>query len=184
MVARPPASPTSHRRAAPQPPPPQEETPCACCSEQRSGFNAAHYCLCLCLWVSLMTSRTPRLVTPLLGFGSNAEGAMIRMNGSDQMLFSHAGDVNGTIGRWNMTIWSSTDSAATWYPAVQVEPDATITLHLAYSTMVQLSPTEVLVVWERGPLGGDCSGYPNCFRPSGEYQTLRARIVSLPPTNQ
>ena len=79
---------------------------------------------------------TPR---PLLGFGSNAEGSMIRMHpphdphgtgtvGEDGglMLLSHAGNVNGTAGRWNMTIWSSTDSAATWIPAVQVEPDADV----------------------------------------------------------
>ena len=54
-------------------------------------------------------------------------------------------------------------------------------LHLAYSSMLQLSPTEVLIVWERGPLGGNCKGYPapHCFVPSGEYQTLRARTVTL-----
>eukprot|EP01052_Picozoa_sp_SAG31_P011498 SAG31_NODE_652_length_13181_cov_14.268155_7_plen_478_part_00 len=121
----------------------------------------------------------------LLGFGSNAEGAMIRLNGTDHsglMLLSHAGDVNGTAGRWNMTIWSSNDSAATWTPAVQVEPDPDIALHQAYSTMLQLSPTEVLIVWERGPIGGHCAGYPHCFPPAGEYQTLRARVVSLPGT--
>eukprot|EP00729_Bicosta_minor_P017666 gene17666-32989_t len=127
------------------------------------------------------TGHPPRLVAPLNAFGSNAEGSMIRMaNGSDQMLFSHGGDINGTGGRWNMTIWSSIDSATTWTPTVQVEPDASIALHLAYSCMVQLNPNQVLVVWERGPMHGSCKGYPNCFPPSGEYQTLRARIVTLP----
>lgn len=62
----------------------------------------------------------PRLVAPLNAFGSNAEGSMIRMaNGSDQMLFSHGGDINGTGGRWNMTIWSSIDSA--YVPAQHVQ---------------------------------------------------------------
>ena len=68
------------------------------------------------------------------GFGSNSEGAMIRMNNSDLMLFSHGGQVNGSAGRWN--VWASMDSAATWAPEVQCEPDATITLHQAYSTML------------------------------------------------
>jgi hypothetical protein len=40
---------------------------------------------------------TPRT---LEGYGSSAEGAMIRMNNSDQMLFSHSGNVNGTGGRY------------------------------------------------------------------------------------
>ena len=31
----------------------------------------------------------------LSGYGSPAEGSLIRMNGSDLMLFSHAGNVNG-----------------------------------------------------------------------------------------
>jgi len=116
------------------------------------------------------------------GFGSNAEGAMIRLNHSDLMLFSHGGQVNGSGGRWNMTVWSSKDSAATWETAIQCEPDASITLHQAYSTMLQLSETEVLVVWERGPLGMNCKGYPapRCFPPAGEYQTLRGRIVNFP----
>jgi hypothetical protein len=117
------------------------------------------------------------------GFGSNCEGAMIRLNSSDLMLFSHGGQVNGSGGRWNMTVWASRDSAATWEAAVQCEPDATTALHQAYSDMLQLSETEVLVVWERGPLGGNCKGYPapHCFQPAGEYQTLRGRIVSFPP---
>ena len=98
------------------------------------------------------------------------------------MLFSHGGDINGTGGRCNMTVWSSRDSAGTWAPAVQVEPDATIGLHTAYSTMVQVSPTEILVVWERGPGSGACprdNSYPHCYHPAGEYQTLRGRIVDV-----
>ena len=104
--------------------------------------------------------------------------------GGGVMLLSHAGDVNGTAGRWNMTIWGSADSAATWTAAVQVEPDADIALHLACSSLLQRSPTDALIVWERGPLGGQCKGYPapRCFVPSGEHQTLRARIVRLPAT--
>eukprot|EP01047_Picozoa_sp_COSAG01_P043652 COSAG01_NODE_3892_length_5578_cov_5.863296_5_plen_164_part_00 len=113
---------------------------------------------------------------------THAEGAMIRIKGSGLLLFSHAGDINGTGGRFNMTIWASNDSAATWRPILQVEPDADIALHQAYSTMLQLSPNEILIVWERGPMGGSCKGYPDtqhCFQPAGEYQTLRARVVTL-----
>ena len=121
----------------------------------------------------------PRALT---GYGSPAEGSLIRMNGSDLMLFSHAGNINGTGGRWNMTIWASHDSAATWSPVVQVEPDADTLLHLAYSCLLQLSQTDALVVWERGPMGGNCKAtptVPHCFQPSGEYQTLRARRISF-----
>jgi hypothetical protein len=99
------------------------------------------------------------------------------------MLFSHPGDINGVGGRWNMTIWASRDSAATWSPVVQVEPDADILLHLAYSCLLQLNQTDALVAWERGPMRGNCKGtptVPHCFQPSGEYQTLRVRRLSFP----
>ena len=59
----------------------------------------------------------------LKGFGSNAEGAMIRVSNSELLLFSHSNDINGTANRWNMTVWASWDSAATWEPALQAEPD-------------------------------------------------------------
>ena len=71
--------------------------------------------------------------------GSLAKGSMIRTVGSDLMLFSHAGNVDGTGSRWNMTIWAFRNSAESWTPAVQVEPDADILLHLAYSCLLQLS---------------------------------------------
>ena len=130
----------------------------------------------------------------LSGFGSSAEGAMIRVNGSDLMLFSHGGDINGTGGRWNMTVWASWDSAGTWTSVEQVEPmgnvgDSTvakIALHTAYSSLVQVSATEALVVWERGPMASRCfPQYPNCSHLAGEYQTLRARRFTLPikPSN-
>ena len=83
-----------------------------------------------------------------------------------------------------MTVWASRDSAATWTSAVQVEPNADILLHLAYSCLLQLRPSDALIVWERGPMGGNCKAIPtvpHCFKPSGEYQTLRVRRLSFPP---
>ena len=114
---------------------------------------------------------------------------MIRVNASDLMLFSHSGDINGSAGRWNMTVWASWDSAATWTPVEQVEPMGNvgnssvlkIALHTAYSSLVQVSATEALVVWERGPMASRCfPQYPNCSHLAGEYQTLRARRFALP----
>ena len=46
------------------------------------------------------TWSSPRLFAQ--GFGSSAEGALIGLNGSSLMLFSHGGQVNGSAGRWNM----------------------------------------------------------------------------------
>ena len=110
---------------------------------------------------------------------------MIRMNNSELMLFSHAGDVDGSAGRWNMTVWTSADSGATWAAAVQVEPvlkPHNVTLHTAYSALLQLSPSTALIVYERGPMGSKCTpAYPHCYAPAGEYQTLRAREISLAP---
>ena len=40
-----------------------------------------------------------------------------------------------------------------------------ITLHTAYSALVQLSATEALLVWERGPMASRCfPAYPNCSK--------------------
>ena len=40
-----------------------------------------------------------------------------------------------------------------------------ITLHTAYSALVQLSATEALLVWERGPMASRCFPvYPNCSK--------------------
>ena len=86
-----------------------------------------------------------------------------------------------------MTVWKSADSGASWAPLLQVEPDGNVTLHTAYSALVQLgssssstsssgSSRRALVVWERGPMGGVCTpAYPGCSPVAGEYQTLRAR---------
>jgi hypothetical protein len=87
----------------------------------------------------------------------NAQPVFIpfQINDSQAMLFSHGGNVNGTPGRWNMTVWASVDSGATWTPVVQVEPNGNTplhTLHTAYSALLQLTPTTALVVWERGPM--------------------------------
>ena len=65
---------------------------------------------------------------------------------------------------------------------MQVEPDGNITLHTAYSALVQLDESTAMVAWERGPMHSRCSpAYPNCYHPAGEYQVLRRRIIALPP---
>eukprot|EP00660_Eupelagonema_oceanica_P019579 gene19579-biopygen17669 len=114
----------------------------------------------------------------LSGFGSNGEGALIRVGGV--LLFSHPGNIGGRANRWNLTVWASLDSAASWDPLMQVEPDTDISLHTAYSTLVAINDTTALVVWERGPMGRCVPTYPNCYPVAGEYQTIRVREVPLP----
>lgn len=119
----------------------------------------------------------------LQGFGSSADGALLRLGSgsSGTLLFSHSNDINGTASRWNMTVWRSADSGASWTPIVQVEPDGNITLHTAYSALAELTPSSALVLWERGPMGGRCTpAYPGCSPIAGEYQSLRARRFDVP----
>jgi hypothetical protein len=83
----------------------------------------------------------------------------------------------------SVTVWSSWDSGASWVPWLQVEPklETPYSLHTAYSALLQLSDTTAMVVWERGPMWSRCTpAYPNCYKPAGEYQSLRSRIIAIP----
>ena len=87
----------------------------------------------------------------LKGFGSNAEGAMIRVNNSELLLFSHSNDINGTANRWNMTVWASWDSGATWQPALQAEPDGDLPgSTVPCAALDLLSSGSVLLAWDCG----------------------------------
>ena len=54
------------------------------------------------------------------GFGSSCEGSLMRVPQSQRLLFSHAGRIGDRYNRWNLTIWSSSDSGATWTAVEQV----------------------------------------------------------------
>ena len=88
----------------------------------------------------------------LKGFGSNAEGAMIRVNNSDLLLFSHSNDINGTANRWNMTVWASWDSGATWEPALQAEPDGTLPGSTVPCAALDLLPSDPVKLPSSGML--------------------------------
>ena len=91
------------------------------------------------------------------------------------MLLSHGGRVNGVANRWNMSVWSSVDSGATWSAFEQVEKNETAIplLHTAYSTLVTLNATHAAVLYERGPL-------PPWHTVWGEYETIRWHVFALP----
>ena len=112
----------------------------------------------------------------LKGFGSNAEGAMIRVNNSELLLFSHSNDINGTANRWNMTVWASADSGATWRAVEMVEAGLNRTalagLHVAYSALLAPLGDDgggVALAYERGPWPGTHGVPTKC----GEYATIR-----------
>ena len=67
---------------------------------------------------------------------------MIRVNNSDLLLFSHSNDINGTANRWNMTVWASWDSGATWEPALQAEPDGDLPGSTVPCAALDLLPSE------------------------------------------
>ena len=103
------------------------------------------------------------------------------------LLFSHPGRVHGDWGRWNMTVWHSADSGATWQAIEQVEPDKQPfpmpKLHTAYSALLPLgSPAPatstahapVGLVYERGPMPGTHVVPSKC----GEYATIRWHRVA------
>ena len=108
------------------------------------------------------------------GFGSSCEGSILRA-GPRLLLLSHGGRVNGVASRWNMSVWSSVDSGATWSAFEQVEKNETAIpmLHTAYSTLVTLNATHAAVLYERGPL-------PPWHTVWGEYETIRWHVFALP----
>ena len=95
------------------------------------------------------------------------------------MLFSHPGRIAGRYNRWNLTLWRSADSGATWSAVQRVEPTANATklaqLHTAYSSLVQLQdPAATGLAYERGPMPGSHSTPSMC----GEYATIRWKTYS------
>jgi hypothetical protein len=145
------------------------------------------------------TWSAPRVLD--FGFGSSCEGSVVRVPGSRWLLLSHAGRVGGRANRWNLTVWRSADSGATWRAAWQIEPlNATQLplLHTAYSTLVVLPAAAELpravaserlagapagaagarapavrvgIAYERGPMPGSHVTPSKC----GEYATIRWR---------
>ena len=57
---------------------------------------------------------TPPLVSDY-GFGSSCQGSVVR-DGTD-LLFAHPGRIGGEFNRWNLTVWRSRDSGASWAAA-------------------------------------------------------------------
>jgi sialidase-1 len=105
------------------------------------------------------TWSSPRL---LPHSGSPCEGSTIRAN-DEYLLFSHNNgyDAHGKSGRYNMTVWSSADSGASWSVLEQVDDDPQTPA--AYSTMVTHNLSHAGLVYERGG-----------------YKTLTWQFVALP----
>ena len=86
---------------------------------------------------------------------------------------------SGRGGRWNLTVYGSRDSGASWAALAQVEPPSfnaseLAKLHTAYSSLVQLNATHGAVLYERGPMGAHGG--------AGEYQRIRWHAFPLPST--
>ena len=133
--------------------------------------------------VILLARSAPRVLD--FEFGSSCEGSLVRVPNTSSMLFSHAGRIDNRIGRWNLTVWRSDDSGASWAPIEQVEQlNKTLLpqLHTAYSTMVALSgaPSSgpmvpMAIAYERGPIGNSHVTPSKC----GEYATIRWKNLQL-----
>ena len=110
-------------------------------------------------------------------FGSSCEGSLISQG--PLMLFSHAGRIGTgrwSINRWNLTVWASGDSGATWTAFHKAEQGMNETVlrgvHTAYSSLLTLNQTHAAMVYERGPMGSRVG--------AGEYATIRWQVVPLP----
>jgi hypothetical protein len=128
------------------------------------------------------TWSAPRVLD--FGFGSSCEGSIMRVPHSEDLLLSHAGRVHDVWNRWNLTVWRSRDSGATWTAVLQVEAmnaSALEQLHTAYSTLVALpsaagtASATTGLAYERGPMPGSHITPSKC----GEYATIRWRRVDL-----
>ena len=110
-------------------------------------------------------------------FAGSVEGSMIRLPGTDWLIFSHPYDAwaenrsahpGGSAcrvpsyhaGRCNMSLWASRDSARRWTLVARVEPDPRE--DAAYSSLVPINLTHVFVVYERAG-----------------YETITGRVVRL-----
>ena len=84
------------------------------------------------------------------GSGSPCEGSVVRAS-SELLAFSNNYGVQGVengCDRCNLTVWSSADSGATWAGISQVDDDPTVAG--AYSALLALNASHVLLVYERG----------------------------------
>ena len=84
------------------------------------------------------------------GSGSPCEGSVVRAS-ADLLAFSNNYGVQGVengCDRCNLTVWSSADSGATWAGIAQVDDDPTVAG--AYSALLALNASHVLLVYERG----------------------------------
>ena len=80
------------------------------------------------------------------GHGSPCEGSMVRATPS---LLAFSNNFGATdCDRCNLTVWSSADSGATWAGISQVDDDPTVAG--AYSALLALNASHVLLVYERG----------------------------------
>ena len=117
------------------------------------------------------TWSAPRVLD--FSFGSSCEGSLVRA-GPRTLLFSHAGRIDGRIGRWNLTVWASTDSGATYTAVEQVEAGLNVSalkkLHTAYSALSPLNATHAALLYERGPM-------PPWHTVWGEYATIRWHVM-------
>ncbi len=116
------------------------------------------------------------------GFGSSCQGSVVRDGAS--LLFAHPGRIGNKFNRWNISVWRSTDSGASWQAIEQIEHfNATELphLHTAYSALLSASQgsgrvhgfrsgaTEYALAYERGPMPGSHIVPSQC----GEYATIR-----------
>ena len=106
------------------------------------------------------------------GFGSSCQGSVVR--DGPALLFAHPGRIGNKFNRWNISVWSSMDSGASWTAIEQVENfNATELphLHTAYSALLA-GPTDAAayaLAYERGPMPGSHIVPSQC----GEYATIR-----------
>ena len=146
-------------------------------------------------WESWSTSGGETWSAPLVsdhGFGSSCQGSTVRAGA--ELLFAHPGRIAGKCSRWNMSVWRSGDSGASWTAIEQVERcNATdlAHLHTAYSALLPAWPGGAgagaagagaaaaaatagntpgyALAYERGPMPGSHITPSQC----GEYATIR-----------
>lgn len=123
-------------------------------------------------WESWSTDSGETWSAPLVsdyGFGSSCQGSVVR-NGS-ALLFAHPGRIDNKWNRWNISVWRSADSGASWAAIEQVESFNSTELphlHTAYSALLSGAPAYALA-YERGPMPGSHIVPSQC----GEYATIR-----------
>ena len=154
--------------------------------------SAASASPCYCSWIA------PTLALSVLRARSLSLSLSLLDASADPSRFCQRlwlpGRINNRWSRWNLTLWSSIDSGATWVARQQVEelPLSELgQLHTAYSTLVPLpTPTSAStpddlalkhslarrtgIAYERGPFPGSHITPSKC----GEYATIRWRVLS------